>query len=243
MNNFLLQTYETLSYFVGLTFEMEVLWNIIPLVIATFLILLYFERYEEEKGGWNSYLSNSLVLLFVSMSLFRYIYGIEGVGVLNFIDYPAKTIAVVFLLLVSLILLRFNFEHLMPEKIARYLSSVLTTNLTAYAIILFVYSDLKNNWEAVLPLMILVGLLSVLLNVIRKPLRLFFKYIEKEKFRDQLRDVRESIFQIKELKEEVKFRERKLKEVEAKKLEKEEKQVKKVEKIIKKGIKKRRRKK
>jgi len=242
MNNFLVQTYENISYFIGLTFEIEVLWNIIPLVIATFLILLYFERYEGEKGGWNSYLSNSLILLFVSINLFRYLYNMGGIGVLNFIDYPAKTIAVILLLLISLILLRFNFEHLLPEKFAKYLGSVLTTNLTAYAIILFVYSDLKNNWETVLPLIILVGLLSALLNVIKKPLRIFFKYIEKERFKDQLRNAKESLFQIKELKNEVKFREKKMKEVEVKDVEKKEKQAKKVEKILKKGIKKKRRK-
>jgi len=112
MNSFLIQVYENISYFISLTFKVEVLWSVIPLAIATFLILLYFERYKGENEGWNSYLSNSLVLLFVSISLFKHIYEIGGVGVFNFIDYPIKTIAVAFLLLISLIFLRFNSEKL-----------------------------------------------------------------------------------------------------------------------------------
>ncbi|MBT4166051.1 hypothetical protein HOE04_03375 [archaeon] len=236
MVNYFLEVYDNLSYFIGLTFDIEVLWNVVPLVIATFLILLYFERYKEEQGGWNSYLTNSLVLLFVSIALFRYIHGLSDLGVQNFVDYYPKTIAVVFLLLISLLLLRFNFEHLLPKQFAKYLSSTLTVNLTAYGIILFVYSDLIFGWIVIVSLIVLILLLSVLLNALKKPFGVFFNFVEREKFREQLRNIRESIFQIKELKHEVVFREKKLKEVKKKEI-KEEKQAKKAKEIADKGLK------
>jgi hypothetical protein len=225
---------QTISYFWDLTFKLNVLWNIIPLAIATIVILMYFERYREEKAGWNTYLSNSLVLLFVSMALFRYIYTINGAGVFNYVDYLGKTIAAAILLLIGLILLRFNFEHILPERFAKYLGSILTINMIAYAIILFVYSTFPASWNDLFALLIITVTLLIILNLAKFPLDKIFDYIEREKRKEQIKNVKESKYQIGELKRDLKDREKQLTKVKVKEADQEKKQAIKIKKIIKK---------
>ena len=225
---------QTISYFWDLTFKLNVLWNIIPLAIATIVILIYFERYKDERAGWNTYLSNSLVLLFVSISLFKYIYSINNAGAFNFIEYFGKTIATASLLLMGSILFKINFSHILPEKFAKYLSSVLTINLFAYLIILFVYSTLKLSLNILWALLIIIIFLSIILNLAKLPLNKLFEYIEKEKRKEQIKNIKEAKYQIEELKKELKYREKQLKKIKAKQLKQEEEQAKKLEKIIKK---------
>lgn len=224
---------ETISYFWDLTFTTEVLWVIIPLVLATIVIVTYFEKYEKEKAGWNTYLSNSLVLLFVSMLLFKYIYSIKGLGFFNFIEYFDKTIATAILLLMGLILLKFNFEHILPERFAEYLSSVLTINLIAYAVVLFVHSKFLLNWNELFALLIIIIILSVILNLAKLPLHKIFGFIKKEKKKEEVKDIKESKYQIKEIKGDLKSREKSLKKTKLKELDERKEDVIKLKKMIK----------
>lgn len=222
-----LEIYETLSYFIGLTFRLDVLWNVIPLALTTILVLLYFQRYKEEQAGWNSYLTNTLILLFVSIALYRHIYEINPAGFANFIYYASKTVATTFLLFTGLTLLKFNFEHLLPKRFADKLSSPLTVHLTAYAVILFVYSNLEPTFIVIISLLILIVLLSILLNIIKSPLQKYFTYLEKEKVKDQIKNAKEAKHQVKELKRELSFREKQIKKMKSK-----EKKDKKIHSII-----------
>ncbi len=230
----ILGIYKTLIHFIGLTFQKIVLWEVIPLAIATILLLLYFQRYREERPGWNDYLGNSLVFLFVAMGLLRYIYSLDSAGAINFITYQSKSIAVVFLFLIGLILMRFNFEHLLPEKFAKYLGSTLTINLIAYAMILFVYTPREFSVEVVLALLILIMILSVILELLKFPAKRLFKYIEKEKEKERSKNIKEEKYQLGELKSKVKTIEKDLKNNKVRKLEKQKKEAIKLEKVIKK---------
>ena len=223
---------QTISYFWDLTFKLNVLWNVIPLALATIVILFYFERYKEEKAGWNTYLSNSLVLLFVSIALLRYIYSIDGAGAFNFIEYFGKTIAAASLLLIGSILLKINFEHVLPERFAKYLGSVITVNLIAYAVILFVHSRFPASWNELFALLIILGILLIVFNLIKLLLDKIFPYIEKEKKKEQIKDVKEAKYQIGEIKQDLKYRERKLKKEKVKELDEEKEQAIKLKKII-----------
>ena len=80
------EVFANMGYFLALGLKTEVLWIIFPLAIATVVMLIYFGKYREEKPGWNSYVSNSLVLLFVSVILLRQIYNVDGSGFVNFIN-------------------------------------------------------------------------------------------------------------------------------------------------------------
>tara|TARA_B100001971_G_C18214004_1_gene552617 strand:- start:576 stop:1277 length:702 start_codon:yes stop_codon:yes gene_type:complete len=225
---------ETISYFWDLTFTTEVLWVIIPLILATIVIVTYFERYDKEKAGWNTYLSNSLVLLFVSILLFKYIYSIKGLGFFNFIEYFDKTIAAAALLLFGLILLKFNFEHILPERFAKYLSSVLTINIGAYAVVLFVYSKFPPYWNELFALLIILIIFSIILNIAKLPLHKLFGFVKKEKKKEEVKNIKESKYQIKEIKGELKSREKSLKKTKVKELDERKDQAIKLKKIIRK---------
>jgi hypothetical protein len=224
--------YDNLSYLIGLTFRPEVLWNVIPLLIAMILIIIYFGVFRGEKPGWESYVSNTLVLLFVSMGLLRYIYELGGNELGNLIDFPAKTGAALFLLLISLLLLRFNFSRVFPKRISGIFASNITVNLVAYAMILFVYADRAVTWQIIVALVILVVLLDALFNLTRKPLTKLNDYFEELKLKERLENVREAKFQIEELKKEEKEREEELKEIKKKEVVKKERELKYFRKVF-----------
>tara|TARA_Y100000310_G_C20422035_1_gene687131 strand:+ start:137 stop:847 length:711 start_codon:yes stop_codon:yes gene_type:complete len=227
-----------LGYFLELTITPGVLWNVVPLAIATLLILIYYQVNIKEHADWSSFFSNSLVLLFVSMNLFRYIYTIGGVGSHNFVEHFVKTSITAILLLFGLLLVRFNFQHVLPEKISKYISSPLSVNSFAYVIILAVYSTKPVNWIFVISLIILLVLLIVMLNLMKIPLRLFKNYIDKEKKKERAQNAKEAVFQIKELKRKLNSQEKELRTIRLKEVESEKKEGLTLKKIINKVIKK-----
>lgn len=223
----------TILYFLRLSITPGVMWEILPLFVSTIIILLYFEKYDREQEDWSGYLSNSLVLLFVSISLLKYIYELDIFGASNFIVYQSKSIATVFLMLVGMILLRFNFEHILPKKLALHLSSTLTIHLIAYAVILFVYSRLTLTWMIPFSLLVLIIVVSVILHLFKMPLKRLFVYSEKLKTRERFENVKEAKFQIGELESQLKMRRRELQKIDLKKAEKEKQEALKLKKIIK----------
>ena len=59
-----MKLWDSVNYFLNLTLNEDVLWMVFPLLIATVVMLFYFEKYKDERPGWNTYVANSLVLLF-----------------------------------------------------------------------------------------------------------------------------------------------------------------------------------
>ncbi|MBT4135437.1 hypothetical protein HOD75_03880 [archaeon] len=184
------EIYQNVLYFLELSFDKNVLWIVFPLLIATIIMLFYFEKYKDEKPGWNTHVSNSLVLLFVAMILFRQIYNIDGLGMINFVENISKFVVSLVILLIGIIILFLNFEHFLPEKIARYVSSPLTLNLIAYVVILYVFSEIQDGWGIFISLLIIFALLIVILNLIRIPLRNLFEYIKKMKEKEKVEEIK-----------------------------------------------------
>ncbi len=226
------EIYNLIVGLLKLTLTVGVFWEVLPLVIATIVMVAYFEKYKEEGMGWNSYVANSLILVFVSVALLKFIYGIGGKGAGNYIDLPGKTIAVVFLLLIGLLIVRFNFSHVLPEKIVSYLSSPLTINLIAYVVVLYVHSDVGNSWEVFAGLVIIFVLLMVILNLVKIPLEMLFDYLARLKRKEKVEDIKEEKHQIRELKGELKFKNKKLKKSMVKNLEKQKKEAIGLKKLI-----------
>lgn len=214
-------------------FNNQVIWNVLPLILATLVMVVYFQKYREERSGWNDYVANSLVLLFVAVNLFRHIYYLDIPGAYNFIDYSSKSIAVIFVLLIGMIIVRFNFEHILPEKISRYISSPLTVNLIAFIIILYVQASIKNSWHAFVSLLIIYLILTSILNLIKIPIRKFFEYMQKLKSKEEIEDVKQRKFEIEEMEKQLKDKKNILEKSILKKAENEKKQSIKIKKIIK----------
>lgn len=146
----------------------EMIWTIIPLFTGLILMQLYFGRYRNEELGWNTAVGNSLALLFVSANLARHIY--ESTKELTFIDIILgdlnKTMIVSGLALISLWLLFGDFFHLMPKKIAFWISSSLPTTLIAYMGMVLVYTDLPLDLTTLMAGILLFVLLTIIFGII-----------------------------------------------------------------------------
>ena len=229
-----IELFKYINYFAQLAFTPEVLWAIAPLIIATFLIIVYFEIYHKEDYVWSSYLSNSLILLFVSLALFQYLFSINQGGYANLIDYPTKSIATIALLFIGVALTKFNFEHILPERFSKYLSAPITINLSALGIILLVYSSIAFNFLASLSLILLVIFLILIFNLIKFPIRGLRGLIAKEKKQERFKNTKEAVYQIDELKRELKGRDKELTKINLKQADEQKQEAVKIKKIIKK---------
>lgn len=242
------EIYQNTVYFLKLSLEENILWIVFPLLIATIVMLIYFEKYKGERPGWNTYVANCLVLLFVSVILFRYIYNMDGAGTINFINYLSKFIVSLIILLMGIVILFLNFAHFLPEKIARHLSSPLTLNLIAYIVILYVYSEIQDGWTIFISLLIIFIVLLLILNLIRIPLRNLFWYIKKMKEKEKVEQIKQDkkpiqekkkqidkiAKEVKEEKKEIKQEEKKVEKKELKKLDHQKNEAVKLKKIVKK---------
>lgn len=221
----------------NLTLENELIWVVFPLFLSTIVMLFYFEKYYDEKPGWNTHVANSLVLLFVSMFLLKHLYNLEDLGLINFIVHLDKFIFSIILLCLGIIILLLNFNHFLPEKIARHVSSPLNLNLFAYIAILYVYAGTKGkaivqfspNIEEpflfLISLLIYFVLLIIILNLIRIPIKKFFNYIQKMKDNEEKEVILSDKKEINKKKKEVEQKEKYIKNAK-KKLTKAEKEAK-----------------
>jgi len=122
----------------------EMIWMVIPLLIALFLMEFYFGRYKKEELGWNTALGNSLVLIFISIDLARYMYNQYGKEMFIFIAGPQDQLKVLLIALVfieGMILLFYDFFHFLPKKIAFFFGSSLPVHLQAYLSLAIIYSS------------------------------------------------------------------------------------------------------
>lgn len=139
----------------------EMLWILLPLLAALFLIELYFGRYKKESLGWNSAVGNSLVLFFVAVNLFSYLYRNKILWSVSFISQGmymtalAKSIITFFILLESILLLVLNFFHLMPKNLAFGVSSALIINFIGVMAIILVYSTIPFDIITLLAILFL----------------------------------------------------------------------------------------
>lgn len=128
----------------------NMLWILIPLLSTLFLMELYFGRYKKEQLGWNSAVSNSIVLFFVSFNLLGVLY---QNNMLIFLTKPAdietaiaKSFIALIILFESFILMILNFFHLLKGKLAFEISSPLILNYIGVMSIIIIYSEIVLNW-------------------------------------------------------------------------------------------------
>jgi hypothetical protein len=117
------------------------LWIIIPLMVTILFIEIYFARYKKEELGWNSAVSNSLVLIFVALDLFRKIYGAGSIDDGAFVNMTAETFIASVVSMIGIWFLYMSFFHVLPKRVAFKLGSPLPINVLAYLAIIMVYTD------------------------------------------------------------------------------------------------------
>ncbi len=174
------------------------LWLVAPLLITLFLVQTYFGRHKDEELGWNTAYGNSIVLIFVSVTLLHYIYQTFTYAELRlFSGTPFyKSLLVLGVFLYAFVLLLVDFRHSLPKKFAFFLSSSITVNVVSFVSIVLVYSNVP------LDRITLVTAFCIFLIV-----KLFFKIfkwlipatIEAEKFLEKQEEKKEEEKQEKRL--------------------------------------------
>ncbi len=222
-----------LELFFALSRDTDILWIVAPLLIATVIMFIYFQKHREEQFVWGSAVSNSLVSLFVSVSLLRYIYFLGGSGnILNLSENLSRTIFSLVLFFMAFLLLIFNFGHILPKRVAYHLSSPLTINLVSYLAIIFVYSTMPFDIITFLVLLVFFVLMRLILYIFQFPLVKFFKYLTKIKDMEEIEDVKKEKKKIKEEKRKIKKKEVKLKKTRLKNVKNKGRKVKRLRKAI-----------
>ncbi|MEM2090017.1 MAG: hypothetical protein QXL88_02950 [Candidatus Pacearchaeota archaeon] len=151
------------------------LWMLIPLLTALFVIEIYFGHYKHEELGWNSAVSNSLALFFVGMNLFSYL---SAQGVLKQLSFHngisfsgsqenfIKICIAAFVVFEAVLLFLLNFTHALPKKFAFGISSGLFLNFLGCIAIILVYGNITFDILLIPAILLLFLFLIVFLGVI-----------------------------------------------------------------------------
>jgi len=140
----------------------EMLWIATPLILLLFLTEIYFSRYKFEELGWNSAFGNSLLLLFVSIDLFRYLYNNDLLDTITI-----KTALAIAVLLMAIFLILIDFFHLIPENVAYGMSSKLPMNFIAYMSIILIYSPIPLDLATLIAAFGLLVIFSSIVVLLR----------------------------------------------------------------------------
>lgn len=142
-------------------------WEIGPLLITMVISELYFSRYRKEPLGWNSAVSNSLVLFFVGSNLLHFLY-LEGL-----LDFrTARTWMVLVLLSLGVLLFVINYFHRWPARVAFGISSALIINTFAFATTIVVHLGLPfsgHTFVAMILLLFCFFVIFFVVDVVKEP--------------------------------------------------------------------------
>lgn len=111
----------------------EMLWILIPLIIAIILTETYFRKYPREGLGHHSSLENSVFMIFVLFNLAYYL-----------VNNPSaiKTYVVALFGIYAVTVIALDFYHKLPTKTFMKLSSKFIIGFKTYIFIVLVYSDI-----------------------------------------------------------------------------------------------------
>lgn len=161
--------------------HLETLWMVIPILLTLFAMEIYFGRYKAEEMGWDSVFGNSLVLVFVSIDLVRFLYN-QG-GWMSFVYVNPKIALVTAVIIEGIALTMMGFYHILPKNIAFNISAALPMNLIAFFSILLIYTDIELDGYTLLASL---GIMAVFVAIISVAKLLEPKYYDisgaEEKF-------------------------------------------------------------
>ncbi len=160
----------------------DMFWLVIPLIIVTFFMTLYFGRYKYEELGWNTATSNSLVLLFISIDLLRYIYySVDSGSMQSYALYPTESLISLAILAISLLMITANYHHKIRKNVAFFVSSPITINTIAYVVMAVVYSLIPPDTTTFFAGIVLFIIVFCFLKLIQFIQSIIIKYNEIER--------------------------------------------------------------
>lgn len=146
----------------------EMGWIVAPLVLTLVLMTFYFGKYTEEELGWNTAVGNSIVLLFVSIDLLRYLFHLTEPGsILNYQDEWVKALISLGVVAEGITLLLSSFFKALPKHFTFFICSPLPVNLQAYVAIAIVYTDIPFDLATLVAALLLFFILLVSVTLIK----------------------------------------------------------------------------
>lgn len=146
-------------------YQKEMLWMAVPLLFTLIMLGFYFSYHKREELGWNTAVGNSLVMVFVSIDLFRKLYGdsFSSEIVLN-----EDTLIAMAIMAEGIFLFFMDFFHWIPSRIAFYISSPLHINVMAYFGVVIVYSEAFTlDWLTVIAIVVMYLVVHIFFKILR----------------------------------------------------------------------------
>jgi len=149
--------------------EPELWWIITPLIVVLFIMTFYFGKYMREQLGWNSALSNSIVLIFVGIDQLRQIYHYSNPpSIWQYSWHPIITLVIILIMMEGIMLTYTAFKHGIPEKLMFFVSSPASVNSQAYVLTTIVYTQSTPTIYTFLAAVVLFVVLLVFLRVVKE---------------------------------------------------------------------------
>lgn len=163
----------------------QMFWIITPLIVTLLVMTFYFGKYARDELGWNTALGNSIVLLFVSIDLMRYIFNLSSPGsVINYELHPISTIICIIVAVEAVTLMFTSFFKALPKTITFLICAPLPVNLQAYLAISIVYTKITLDWYTLLAVIVLFIILYMIIKILQLTERLFIKTMRKQSLED-----------------------------------------------------------
>lgn len=156
-------------YLIAPFVEPQMWWIIGPVFVVMFVLSLYFATHDTEKLGWNTSLTNSAVLIFIGLDLFRHIYNYTSpASFTNFMDHQYKILIILIVMIEGFILSYSAFSHSLPEKIMFFVASPLVINVQIYVLIVLVYLQVDPTRYTIFAALTLFMFLFVIFGLVSK---------------------------------------------------------------------------
>ena len=157
------------EFFVQPFRDSDLIWMIIPLVGIIIVMEIYWIRHKHEDIGWNTVAANSLVLVFISMDLFRFLSRKNSLTFIQVGTYGfSASILILICLFVGLMMFLLNFTQFWPKFLAYNFSSVFAVNILAYILVVVIYSSMPLDIITFFAGIAFFLLLNFIFLVIRK---------------------------------------------------------------------------
>ncbi len=189
----------------------SLLWVIAPLLITLILIQLYFGRYKNEELGWNTAFGNSISLLWVTTTLFRFIYEKNnGSFSTSIVSNNEEAILILILALWAITSIFLQFYHVLPRKIDFLIYSSIPVYVTSILFVILIIGDvaldLVTLFSSILILLVFSAVFALIRHHIKAPREVEISLSLRKKHKEEERKRK-----INNLKKRVKYKEEKFK--------------------------------
>jgi len=163
----------------------SMIWIITPLIVTLLLMTFYFGKWTREELGWNTAVGNTIVLLFVSIDLFRYVFNLSTPGsIINYELHPISTIICVIVAVEAVTLMLTSFFKALPKSVTFFLCAPLPVNLQAYLAISIVYTNITLDWFTLLAAIALFIVLYFFIKLLQIGERTLIRVIRKQSIQE-----------------------------------------------------------